>query len=99
MSLSETIDKGSKELDELNLQKKELEEMWLAEKNKWRLSEKVSIFQIVNTIFRLCVWCQSKLELECEQDIERAQFISERRSLEGQKANLEAKLKQAKQQS
>eukprot|EP00731_Ephydatia_muelleri_P024638 Em0016g909a len=81
MSLSETIDKGSKELDELNLQKKELEEMWLAEKNKWRLSEK------------------SKLELECEQDIERAQFISERRSLEGQKANLEAKLKQAKQQN
>ena len=42
MMLSETIDKGSKEVDELNLQKKEIEEMWLAEKNKWRLAERVS---------------------------------------------------------
>ena len=97
MALSETMDQSSNQLDELSRQKREIEEMWVAEKNKWRLAEKVSETQYsIAHIACLAVRLQSKLELECEYDNERAQFISEKRRLE---ADVEARLKQIKLQS
>lgn len=42
MALSETMDHSYNQLGELSRQKREIEEMWVAEKNKWRLAEKVS---------------------------------------------------------
>ena len=56
MALSETMDQSSKELDELNKQRGEIENMWLAEKNKWRLAEKVRISVNENDAPRLHIF-------------------------------------------